>query len=180
VKNMFRPLTALIAVVSVIALTTVAVKPATAAPTFLGSFAVNDGPSWTLNPPVYSGQDAAALLFGGLPTDYLISVDSSLDPTTITGTAHYDGWAESDTIFAQNFKLDTGGAGYNSAPGVGSAWSAYVNDHGDNNRNYVWLNDVRTVPVCDTPGMTPEPSGLMLLGTGVMPLFGLLRRRFLG
>ncbi len=57
-------------------------------PVFVGSYAVYDGPVWSTNPPVYSAQEAAALLFGGTPSDYAISIDPSLDPSTIT----HSGW----------------------------------------------------------------------------------------
>jgi hypothetical protein len=151
---------------------------ANASPAFVGSYAVDGAgvaPAWPTNPICYTPQEAAALLFGGLPSDYLISVNSSMDPTTITDTGHEDGWGEPDTIFAQNFKLQTG-TGYNDPGGAGSAWSAYVFDHSDTNINYVWLNDKRTAPVCDG-AMTPEPAGIALFSLGTLPLLGLLRRR---
>src|SRR3982750_50551 len=40
---------------------------------FVGSFQVDQGPSWTTNPSAYSALDAAALLFGGSPTHYYSS-----------------------------------------------------------------------------------------------------------
>lgn len=153
--------------VAVLSLFALAAGVANASPTFVGSWAVDDGPSWTTNPPVYSGQEAAALLFGGSPTDYLISVDPSLDPNSITGTSHYDGWAESDTIFAQDFHFDTGGAGYNSAPGVGSAWSSYVMDHSDGARNFAWRVNRDDVPPANNGApVTPEPASFALLALG--------------
>ena len=151
-----------------------------AAPVFVGSYMVDGGglaPSWTTNPVCYTPQETAALLFGGSPTDYFISVDPSMDPLTITHTGHEDGWAEPDTIFAEDFKLQTG-TGYNDPGGFGSAWSAYVYDHSDTNVNYVWLNDQRGVPVCDNAGMVPEPSSMALLLVGGLPF--LTRRRKLG
>src|ERR1700733_3455175 len=47
---------------------------------YVGSWAVDNGPVWYQNvEPVYSGQSAAALLFGGSATDYVIStVDSKV------------------------------------------------------------------------------------------------------
>jgi hypothetical protein len=41
--------------------------------TFVGSWEVDQGPSWTTVPTAYSGQGAAALLFGGSAGDYTIS-----------------------------------------------------------------------------------------------------------
>jgi hypothetical protein len=145
-------------------------------PTFVGSYLVDGGglaPSWTTNPVCYTPQEAAALLFGGAPTDYFISVDPSMDPTTITHTGHEDGWAEPDTIFAENFKLQTG-TGYNDPGGFGSAWSAYVFDHSDANTNYVWAANGDMIGGC---GVVPEPGSISLLSMGLVPLFGIIRRR---
>lgn len=145
---------------------------AQAAPTFVGSYAVYDGPAWTGNPPVYSGREAAALIFGGSPIDYLISIDPSLDPNTITQTAWYDGWGEhGGMIFNQDYKLDLGNPGYNDPTGTGTARSAYVRDGLDDTsmyRNYVWTNDVAAAP---------EPASMALLGMGALPLLRRWRRR---
>jgi len=74
---------------------------------FIGSFAVEDGPNWTTNPPVYSGQEAAALLFGGSPGDYRISTNSNTtDPTTITDTAWYSTWGTGCSEQAQDYRVD--------------------------------------------------------------------------
>src|SRR5262245_16768229 len=39
-------------------------------PVFVGSWEVDQGPFWIPAPPTYSGQEAAAHLFGGAPGDY--------------------------------------------------------------------------------------------------------------
>lgn len=137
---------------------------------YVGSWSVGDGPAWPSNPPVYTGQQAAALLFGGAASDYAIStVDSNV--ANINFLTHVDGWGDSQYLFgvgtgvAQNYSLDTGGAGYNSAPGYQSAYSAYVRDHsgaGDQNTlNYAF----RIVK-----GGVPEPAAwaLMLAGFGLV------------
>jgi hypothetical protein len=106
---------------------------------FVGSFVVDNGPDWTTNPPVYTGQQAAALLFGGTAADYAISTNSNTtNPATITHTAWYDGWGEPCTEFAENFSLDTAPPGYRDPGGLGTSWSAYVSDHGCTQTNYVW------------------------------------------
>jgi len=137
-------------------------------PVFVGSYAVYDGPVWSTNPPVYSAQEAAALLFGGTPSDYAISIDPSLDPSTITHSGWYDGWGEhSGMIFAENYKLDVDPAGYNDPGGSPTARSAYVRDGlGDTEtyRNYVWLAD-----------SVPEPGTWALMTTGLA--LAALRRR---
>ena len=52
---------------------------AEAAPyTFVGSWQVDDGPFWRDEPLAYSGQEAAALLFGGNPSNYVISTLGAL------------------------------------------------------------------------------------------------------
>lgn len=108
---------------------------------YVGSFNVGDGPAWPSNPPVYSGVEAAALIFGGDPADY----DVSIDPVTITHTAWYDGWGEHEgMVFDESYKLDTGAPGYNTPGGTGTARSAYVHD-GLNKVNYVWRDGLSFV-----------------------------------
>ena len=140
--------------------------------TFVGSWQVDQGPSWRTNPPVYSGQEAAALLFGGSFIDYAISIDAN--PANVTHTAWYDGWGVHDSsgtgvdnIFADNFHKDTGGAGYDSAPGTGSAFSSYVSDglFGTKYTNYAY----RVAAV-------PEPQTYALMGLGLVAV-ALARRR---
>jgi len=153
-----------------------------AAPVFVGSFQVDnsihegdpaaatDPWQWQHNPVSLTGQEAAALLFGGLPSDYFISIDPSLDPSTITHTAHTDSWGIGDQVFAENYKVQTG-SGYND-PFGGPATSAFVLDHNDDFTNFAWRTDTRNqgAPV------TPEPNSLALLGMGGLPLLGWLRR----
>jgi hypothetical protein len=106
---------------------------------FIGSFVVSDGPTWTTNPPVYSGQEAAALLFGGSPGDYRISTNSNTtDPTTITDTAWYSTWGTGCAEHPHDFRVDDAPPGYNDPGGTGTAVSAYVSDHGCDVTNYVW------------------------------------------
>ncbi|MBD1202915.1 MAG: VPLPA-CTERM sorting domain-containing protein [Rhodobacteraceae bacterium] len=45
---------------------------------FAGSWMVEDGPFWADQPLAYTGQEAAALLFGGAPGDYVISTIDAL------------------------------------------------------------------------------------------------------
>src|SRR5437016_4203204 len=64
--------------------------------TYVGSFAVHNGSSWTNNPPCYTAREAAVLLFGGTTNEYGISTNSNTtDPSTINHAAWLDGWGDS-------------------------------------------------------------------------------------
>lgn len=98
---------------------------------YVGSYAVSDGDVWTNNPPVYSAQEAAALVFGANPSDYAISTNSNTtDPNTITHTGWYSGWGEAGcATYNESYKLDVPPPGYNDPGGTSSARSAYVQDN---------------------------------------------------
>lgn len=135
---------------------------------FVGSYEVNDGPHWTTNPMVYSAQEAAALLFGGSPSDYAISIRSDL----ITFTGWYDGWGEHTGMeFAHDYKLDLGAPGYDDPGGMGTARSAWVADGLSNAFvNYVWrVEDIDAVP--------DVGSTLSLLGLSILAMACYRRRR---
>ena len=143
---------------------------------YVGSWSVGDGPNWSGNPPVYSGQEAAALLFGGTADQYAISTLGT-DPGLINFQAQVDGWGEESYLYnggptvSQSYKLDTGGSGYNSFQDIGGAYSAYVGDHSGpgelNTKNYAF----------SIAGAAPEPAtwAMMILGFGMVG--GAMRRR---
>ena len=127
--------------------------------TYVGSFMVGDGQCWSSNPVTYTGQEAAALLYGGSPTDYAISVNpNTVDQTTITHTSYVDGYADTTyltTPAPENFKL---GTTYNLGV-VSGSFSAFVHDHSNGSQfncydygtqivNYVWRIG------CDSPAPT--------------------------
>ena len=110
---------------------------------FAGSWQVDDGPDWGTNPPTYTGQEAAALLFGGSPSDYRISTVSD-QVVDINDSAWLDGWGDNTTYGTSgnpaphDFKVDDAPAGYELPGGNGSSYSAYVDDHGLALTNYAF------------------------------------------
>ena len=153
---------------------------------FVGTFELGDGPLWYDMPEVLTGQEAAALIFGGNAGDYAISTDDdTLDALTITNTAWVDGYGVRISERAENFKIDVGPVGY--SPGD---YSAYVHDHdfpilggpyvpGNNSGNYI--NYVWRFQADPPTAATPEPASLALWGLGSLGLvFGSAYRRFRG
>src|SRR2546421_2926505 len=110
------------------------------AQTFVGSYRVDQGPFWTTAPPVYSGVDAAALLFGGAPSDYSTS-------TVDNNPANIDHLAWVSQIFVagghkvlENVKQGGTNGKYDEA----GDFSAYVQDNaqGPTFTNFVFRNAV--------------------------------------
>ena len=147
----------------------VAATGASAGLTFVGSWAVNSGPNWQDNPVSYTGQEAAALLFGGAPSDYSISTNGT-NPALVNFSAWEDGWGDGNTYGSttpapQNFDLQTG-TGYDDPGGGGTSYSAYVSDHGIALVNYAFVESA-----------VPEPAGWALMLVGLGAVGGSLRVR---
>lgn len=149
-----------------------AAATASSAATLIGSYWVGAGPNWTTNPPVYTPQEAAALIFGGVASDYSISISS----TIVTHTGWEDGWGNTQHLktdwfgqgslgpVAENYSL-TLGTGYNDPVG-GPAFSAYVSDH-DGAYTNALSADASINYVFAATGV-PEPSvwAMLLVGMG--------------
>jgi hypothetical protein len=157
------------------------IGPANAAPVYVGSWdlgAIDGGYAnpvnpwvWFNNPQVLSAQEAAAMLFGGSPTDYAISTIDT-NPANINNLAFVDGWGDTTYLLnpaSESFKLDTGNPGYND-PFGGPAFSAYVVDHAVPGQ---YVNHAFRI----TEAAVPEPASLTLMGIGALGLFGIARKR---
>lgn len=121
---------------------------AAADPEFVGSWLVWESPAedWTCCPPngplAYTGQEAAALLFGGNPEDYVISTAGE-DVAAINYMAWYDviGWGGRE--FPQDHDVKYLGEFYGPTSGYGGpvdevAASALVYDNSPSQRNYAF------------------------------------------
>jgi hypothetical protein len=151
-------LTMTAAVAALAAVSGMGTAPASATVTFEGSWTVDQGPRWTVVPTAYSGDSAAALLFGAAPVgEHWVTSTVDNIPADINNKAWVSTWGGAcggsfpcGTTVADWFVKSTGGL-YQS-PGD---TSAYVNDWaiGSQYTNYAFL-------------ATPEPQtwAMLLIG----------------
>jgi hypothetical protein len=148
--------------------------------TFAGSWQVDQGPDWFTSLPngplAYTGQEAAAHLFGGTASHYVISTVDN-DPAHINFSAWYSiiGYAGGH-ILADNYTDKYLGLYY--GPPIGfptkdpnAPASAYINDNasGSEFRNFAFV----------TSGV-PEPASWAMLLIGFGGIGFAMRRRRLG
>ncbi len=146
---------------------------------YVGSWDVYENPNaptWSSSPPngplAYTGQEAAALLFGGSPSDYSISTIGT-NPSNVNNMAWYDTIGIGGSVQAEDWNIKHLGlyygptSGYTGEIGI-SASSALIQDNlgGQGRLNYAFVNDTAAVP---------EPSSLVLLGI-TLPIY-MFRRR---
>lgn len=143
------------------------------AATFVGSWRVDQGPNWATVPAALSGQQAAALLFGGNASDYSIStVDANA--ANINNKAWVSVWFASSfpdcptgfpcgRIVDEDSVTSTGGLYAN--PGD---TSAYVQD---------WAVGPEFVNYAFIDARIPEPGTWALLITGFGMVGATMRRR---
>jgi hypothetical protein len=156
-----------------VAAMTAAALPANAAIVFAGSWEVDSGPHWDTNLPTgqlaYTGQEAAALLFGGTASQYEISTVNNnaadINHMAWYSVIGYDGnQGNGGSLLADNYVSKYLGQYY--GPPVGypdedptAAASAYINDNamGADFTNFAFR-----------VGTVPEPAtwAMLILGFG--------------
>jgi len=147
---------------------------ASATPIFVGQWELYSHPPGQENPPltVLSGQQAAALLFGGVASDYLISTLGA-NAADINQMAWYDhyGLRNGQAQHAQDYYFDRNGNGLYD---LFREASAMVMDHIYTGPDpYPFVNYAFRVQP-DTA--VPEPFSVGLMGAGLLGL-ALMRRR---
>lgn len=159
-----------------------AATSANAAIVFVGSWEVDQGPDWGSAPPngplAYTGQEAAALLFGGNASDYVISTvdDQAAD-------VNYSAWYSVIGVgggftFAQDYSNKYLGQYY----GPTSGFNCCGPDYKDTNAASSYVADNATGPgftnyAFRVTGAVPEPAAWALMIAGFGLAGAALRRR---
>lgn len=136
------------------------------AQTLVGSYRVDDGPSWYDNPPTYSCVEACAEVFDGVPTDYACSTsDSSINNQALVSVF---GISDCSTV-AEDSKL---GTDYSCGEN-GCAYSAYVQDNctAESAVNYCYAASVVPPEPLPTEAI-PTMGGIGVLALSLLMLLG--------
>lgn len=148
---------------------------------YVGSWAPFDlgAPEWfgyaPNGPLAYTGQEAAALLFGGNPSDYVIST-AGTSVAAINNKAWYDVIGVGGGEFAHDYSNKYLGLYYGPTDGFNccgatylhvNAASAFIRDNGVSSLNYAFR--------VTNASAVPEPSAYVVLSMGAG--LAVLRRR---
>ena len=147
--------------------------------TYAGSWNVSDGPSWSSEPDAYTGQEAAALLFGGKASDYAISTVNDQ-----ASAINYDAWYSvigasgpnnGAFEFAQNYVSPTS----TQAPGKYYSGGSYNYDGSDAASSYVADNAYGNVTnyAFRAVAAVPESSTWMMMILGFGAIGATMRRK---
>lgn len=147
---------------------------------YVGSWTVDQGPRWTDVPAIYTGQEAAALLFGGSASDYAISTVSA-NVADVNNMAWYSPWGGATDgytgqpngnnafpvgiLASESMYRDYNANGLYDVTGE---LSAYVND---------WAIGVEYTNYAFRINVVPEPSTLLSCGLGGLLSLGFVARR---
>jgi hypothetical protein len=159
-------------IASLVALTASSISTsADAALVFVGSWRVDQGPSWTDAPPAYTGQQAAALLFGGEASDYSISTIDN-NPANIDNLAWVSVWFAS--IFPDCASFPCGRKVSESA--VTSTGGFYLNPGDESAFAFDWAVGPEFTNYAFRD-IVPEPANWVMLIAGFGLTGAVMRRR---
>ena len=135
-------------------------------------------PVYSSNPTIYSGIDAAELIFGVPSANQVYATSTQLN--FVDHLAFYDGWGNTAHLYsnplAEDYFSDLPPAGY-LYPIGGPAFSAYVKDHSGYSASAMGGLNYAFIRTADVANNVPEAGSMaMMLGAALGGL-GLLNWR---